>query len=67
MPVEIRELFIKTTIEGSEPRKASPTTEGQATAPAPESSQPGQKNNDRIVKECINIIMDNLSSYSKER
>lgn len=67
MPVEIRELFIKTTIEGSEARKASPNAEGQTTTPAPESSQPGQKNNDRIVKECINIIMDNLSSYSKER
>ena len=66
MPVEIRELIIKTTVEST-----------GATADADAKKTPGAgggavtsdkgKMKEQLVKECLNIIMDNFSSFNKER
>lgn len=74
MPVEIRELLIKTTVEGSGPKKPAENpeaaTEGVAEEPKPAASpkEEGQsKMRERILKECLNLVMDNFSSLNKER
>jgi hypothetical protein len=72
MPVEIRELLVKTTIEGGEAKKPGASAPGTGSAeggtPAP---SPAKNDNaraqERLLKECVNMIMDNFSSFTKER
>ncbi len=71
MPVEIRELLVRTTIEsggGAKQGAGAPAT-GEGT-PAPAASpakNDGARAQERLLKECVNMIMDNLSSFTRER
>lgn len=68
MPIEIRELLIRTTIESNDATKKPATGSGEAkseTAASPNAEKGKLK--EQLVRECVNVIMDNLSSYNKER
>lgn len=68
MPIEIRELLIRTTIESSDPTKKPEAESGEKKAASEPPAMP--KNNkikEQLVKECINAIMDNFSAFNKER
>lgn len=70
MAVEIRELLVRTTIEGSEPKAAKPAAGGsdESGTPAPAPASPkNDKMRDQLLKECVSMIMDNISSFTKER
>ncbi|TND02429.1 MAG: hypothetical protein FD123_4102 [Bacteroidetes bacterium] len=69
MPVEIRELLIKTTVEGSGPVKegANPAAEGGSAPKTGGDKTEQNKMKDRLLKECLNLVMDNFSSITKER
>lgn len=70
MAVEIRELLVRTTIEGSEPKAAKSTANGASEGSTPAPAEPSPKNDkmrDQLLKECVNMIMDNISSFTKER
>jgi|GEM_PF-2055852 len=66
MPVEIRELLIRTTIESSEPKPGAPASpEGGGSTPGNKSEQ--GRLHARLVKECVNQVMDSLATVTRER
>lgn len=70
MPVEIRELLIKTTVEGTGPQKPKDPEAKESGESTPEASDKKEEKNkakERILKECLNLVMDNFSSITKER
>lgn len=68
MPIEIRELLIRTTIESTDPTKKPETGDGEKKKESePPAIPKNNKMKEQLVKECINAIMDNFSAFNKER
>ena len=73
MPVEIRELLVRTTIESGDTKPGAGAPSAGAAGESTPAPAPSPKKNDnaraqeRLLKECVNMIMYNLSSYSAER
>lgn len=71
MAVEIRELLVRTTIESSDPKPAKKESPSSDEKEKEESAAPAQGPNsklrEQVLRDCVNMIMDNLSSFTKER
>ena len=65
MPIEIRELVIKTTVESSNQEDSGASSEAKSGGKSEAVSKKDlQKMKDRIVEECMNRINDHLRTIN---
>ena len=62
MPVEIRELIIKTTVDASDQKKESEDGSKETASSGGGDSGDISKMKESVITECMNRIMDHLSN-----